>query len=119
LQIPVGLAFFFRNSALGRWAAFYPSPAGATESVLGLHAWEAVMARNPELPRPADDVEAVLVRRAGPAAGAYLVPVTVCYALVGLVRIHWRGFDGGAAVHARIDRFFEDLAGRADRVGRA
>ena len=30
LQIPVGLAFFFRNSTLGRVVAFYPGPAGAT-----------------------------------------------------------------------------------------
>ena len=30
LQIPVGMAFFFRNSALDRFAAFYPSPGGAT-----------------------------------------------------------------------------------------
>src|SRR5581483_11811527 len=32
LQVPIGLAFFFRNSATGRTTAFYPSPAGATES---------------------------------------------------------------------------------------
>ncbi len=31
LQIPVGLAFFFLNSALDRMVAFYPGPAGATE----------------------------------------------------------------------------------------
>ena len=36
LQIPVGLAFFFRNSALDRTVAFYPGPAGATESELDL-----------------------------------------------------------------------------------
>ena len=31
LQIPVGFAFFFRNSDLDRTVAFYPGPAGATE----------------------------------------------------------------------------------------
>src|SRR5262249_25542018 len=43
LQIPIGLAFFFRNSATGRTTAFYPSPAGATESELPLDAWDAVV----------------------------------------------------------------------------
>ena len=33
LQIPVRMAFLFRNSSLGRMVAFYPSPAGATESL--------------------------------------------------------------------------------------
>ena len=28
LEIPVGLAFFFENSLLGRTVAFYPGPAG-------------------------------------------------------------------------------------------
>ena len=32
MQIPVSVAFFFVNSVLGQVAAFYPSPAGATES---------------------------------------------------------------------------------------
>ena len=49
LQIPVGLAFFFPNSALGRTVAFYPGPAGATESELPLGAWDAIVAANPAL----------------------------------------------------------------------
>ena len=36
LEIPVGLAFFFRNSVQDRTVAFYPGPAGATESELPL-----------------------------------------------------------------------------------
>ncbi len=39
LQIPVSVAFFFLNSTLGRVAAFYPGPAGATESELPLDIW--------------------------------------------------------------------------------
>ena len=39
LQIPVGLAFLFRNSVQDRMIAFYPGPAGATESELPLDAW--------------------------------------------------------------------------------
>lgn len=38
LQIPVGLAFFFHNSDMGKTVAFYPGPAGATESELDLDA---------------------------------------------------------------------------------
>ncbi len=44
LQIPVGLAFFFRNSSLDRTVAFYPGPAGATESELDLAAWDGIRA---------------------------------------------------------------------------
>jgi len=49
LEIPVGLAFFFYNSDLERTIAFYPGPAGATESELPLDAWSAVTAENPQL----------------------------------------------------------------------
>ena len=42
------------------------------------------------------DVEALLVQR--PAAASFecfLVLIDACYELVGLVRMHWKGFDGG------------------------
>ncbi len=61
LQIPVGFAFFFRNSGLDRTVAFYPGPAGATESELDMAAWSAV-AGDPRVGLLADDVEALLVR---------------------------------------------------------
>ena len=35
-QIPIGLAFFMRSGTTGGIVAFYPSPAGATESELDL-----------------------------------------------------------------------------------
>ena len=38
-QIPIGLAFFMRSSVTDGVVAFYPSPAGATESELSLEAW--------------------------------------------------------------------------------
>ncbi|HMK13025.1 MAG TPA: DUF5947 family protein, partial [Acidimicrobiales bacterium] len=62
LQIPVSVAFFFVNSTLGRVAAFYPSPAGATESLLSLDVWDDIVASNPELATLLPDVEAILVR---------------------------------------------------------
>ena len=47
LQIPVSVAFFFLNSSLGRVAAFYPRPAGATESELPLDTWAEITPANP------------------------------------------------------------------------
>jgi hypothetical protein len=54
-------------------------------------------------------VEAVLVRD----GECFLVPVDTCYELVGLVRTHWKGFDGGAEAHRRIDEFFSGIRARA------
>ena len=62
LEIPVGLAFFFRNSVQGRTVAFYPGPAGATESELPLGAWDRIVDANPVLGSLAPDVEALIVR---------------------------------------------------------
>ncbi|CAN5499403.1 DUF5947 family protein [soil metagenome] len=114
LQIPVGLAFFFRNSSTERVAAFYPGPAGATESLLPLDAWSAIQARHPAVDSVDDDVEAVLVRRSksGPAE-AFIVPIDRCYELTGRLRMRWSGFDGGSEAHAEIDRFFDDVRARA------
>lgn len=119
LQIPVGLAFLFTNSAQGRTVAFYPGPAGATESELPLDAWESIRAANPALLTLVPDVEALLVRapgghdRRGAAADCHLVPVDACYELVGLLRRSWRGFDGGAEARALIEEFFATVAARS------
>lgn len=118
LQIPVGVAFFFTNSALGRTVAFYPGPAGATESELDLDAWNAI-GTDPRAGLLADDVEALLVRvpRSDEAENAppesYLVPIDACYEFVGRLRMLWRGFDGGQEARAFIDDFFSRIAARA------
>jgi hypothetical protein len=111
LQIPVGVAFFFRNSTLGRVVGVYPSPAGATESELPLGAWAAVVASVPGIDLAAD-VEALLVRVTGSAVDTYLVPIDVCYELVGHLRLLWKGFDGGQDVRRRLDEFFATVGGR-------
>jgi hypothetical protein len=115
LEIPVGLAFFFVNSVLGRTVAFYPGPAGATESELPLGAWERVLDGAPALRTVAPDVEAVIVRMPDRAAGGecLLVPIDRCYELVGGLRRIWRGFDGGQEARALIEGFFADLAARS------
>jgi hypothetical protein len=116
LEIPVGLAFFFVNSVLGRTVAFYPGPAGATESELPLGAWERIVAANPALGQLVPDVEALLVRlpdRAHAEAASYLLPIDRCYELVGALRTAWRGFDGGQEARALLEAFFADLARRS------
>ncbi len=116
LAIPVSVAFFFSHSSLGRVVAFYPSPAGATESELPLDAWEGIVTANPDLTTLEDDVEAVLLRKQGDAFSCYLVPVDSCYELVGHLRRLWRGFDGGQDVHRRLEQFFADVAARCRPV---
>lgn len=112
LAIPVSVAFFFTHSSLARTAAFYPSPAGATESELPLAAWAEIVSANPALATLADDVEAVLLRKEGDTFSCFLLPIDQCYELVGELRRRWRGFDGGQEVHRWLADFFRDVAAR-------
>jgi len=107
LGIPVGSAFFLRGEQ--GTTAFYPSPAGATECLLNLDAWRLLGAKYPTLTAALPEVEAILVHD----GECFLVPVDACYELVGLVRTHWKGFDGGAEAHRRIDEFFAAIRARA------
>jgi uncharacterized protein DUF5947 len=109
LQIPVSLAFLFQNSVQQRTIAFYPGPAGATESELPLAAWQRIVADNPTLAVLRPDVEALLVRR----SECYLVPIDACYELVGRLRMLWRGFDGGQEAHRAMDAFFARVRQRS------
>jgi hypothetical protein len=113
LAIPVGIAFFFSHSTLGKVVAFYPSPAGATESELSLDAWDGIVAANPALGTLAVDVEALLLRKREDDIECFLVPIDACYELVGHLRKLWRGFDGGNEVHQRLETFFGDIAARS------
>ena len=121
LQIPVGLAFFFRNSALDRTVAFYPGPAGATESELDLDAWNDIRTADPRLDMLADDTEAVLVRVPDDETAApqsYLLPIDACYEFVGRLRMLWHGFDGGQQVREFIAEFFDLVDNRSKVVPR-
>ena len=118
LMVPISMAFFFRSTPDARVVAFYPSPAGATESLLPLETWKDIEDANPILREMESDVEALLVNRIGHARGFtapeyYVLPIDECYKLVGLIRANWHGFSGGTEVWQQIGSFFEGLKQRA------
>lgn len=113
LHLPINLAFFVSSTPAGRVLALYPSPAGATESLLTLEAWQALVAEHPVLRELEPDVEALLVNRVGEAREYYRVPIDECFKLVGLIRASWRGLSGGSEVWEEIVRFFDGLKERS------
>jgi hypothetical protein len=119
LGVPVGLAFFFYSSRLEQWSVGFPSPAGATEAELGDGVWDAFLSKEKLPRRIRHDVEGFLVRTdRGAAPRGFIVPIDVCYDLVGLLRRRWRGMDGGDEARAAIGTFFDSLPRRARSTGR-
>lgn len=122
LEVPVGLAFFLRDSRDGSITGFYPSPAGATECRLDLQAWDQLVADHPLLSATAPDVEAVLIARSDAEPDdigleCFVVPIDACYDLAGRMRLQWRGFDGGAEAKASIAAFLAGVRSRARNLG--
>lgn len=117
LHLPINLAFFMRSTTHGRVIALYPSPAGTTESLPAEEAWDALVAKNPILAGLEPDVEALLINRLAFRSDCYIVGIDECYKLAGMIRIHWRGLSGGAAVWKEIGRFFVDLKRRCHAIG--
>lgn len=117
LMIPIEMAFLFHSTPHGKVMAYYPSPAGATESLLSLETWNDVVQGNPVLHELQADVEALLVNRVGTGRGVapeyYSVPIDECYKLVGLIRMHWRGLSGGTEVWREVKNFFTELKYKA------
>jgi hypothetical protein len=109
LALPINMAFFFHSTPAGKMMALYPSPAGATESLLPLETWETLVVANPELETMEPDVEALLVNRVGEAREYFIAPMDKCYELAGLIRTHWRGLHGGDVVWGKIGEFFGRL----------
>jgi hypothetical protein len=113
LMLPIQLAFFFNSSIEGRVIALYPSPAGATESLLPLDAWADIVKENPGLQTMRADVEALLVNRVREKREYFIAPIDKCYELVGLIRAKWTGLSGGTEVWQDIDKFFSLLKDRS------
>jgi hypothetical protein len=118
LMMPINMAFFFRSTPQNRVVALYPSPAGATESLLSLDSWDEIELENPMLLEMEADVEALLVNRIGHARGFsnpeyYLAPIDECFRLVGLIRSRWQGLSGGTEVWQEIGQFFSDLKSKS------
>ena len=109
LGLPIELAFIFHSTPAGRVMAMYPSPGGATESSVALSNWATLVADNPVLAGMEPDVQALLFNRLNGSREYYLAPLDVCFELVGLIRMHWRGFSGGDKVWEELSGFFSRL----------
>ena len=141
LMIPVNMVYIFcstgggerspseagvamREGKANRVMAFYPSPAGAMESLLSLEGWDELVGSNSILNDMEPDVEALLINRVQNRGGDnyrehFIVPIDACYELVGLIRLKWKGLSGGEEVWKAIAEFFAGLRTRATAVGRA
>lgn len=113
LSVPVDLAFFFHSSASGRAVAVYPSPAGPTPASVDPGAWQRMAEASPVLRTLEPDVEGLLVQGLERSRDAFLVPIDLCYELVGRLRLLWRGQSGGDLVRDDIRSFFKRLRERA------
>lgn len=120
LMVPIELAFFFKSGEPAKVSAFYPGPAGATESLLTLEAWSDIEEDNPALREMEPEVEALIANRVGATRGVeaqyYIVPIDECYKLVGLIRLHWHGLSGGTEVWREVTKFFASLRDRAETL---
>lgn len=115
LDIPVSIVFFFNNSKQDNFVGLYPGPAGATECQLSVQGWQRLVMEDERIRDIEPDVEAILIRSSDEFLDAFLVPLDLCYQLVGSIRKLWRGFDGGSEARSSIEEFFETLRSRALR----
>lgn len=107
--IPIGLAFFMRTGDPDRVVAFYPSPAGATESEIDGGSWARVREMNPALERLEPDSEALIVNRMDETHQHAIAPIDDCYKLVGMIKSSWEGISGGTGPELAISQFFAEL----------
>ncbi|MDB4961910.1 MAG: hypothetical protein JWP01_1909 [Myxococcales bacterium] len=115
LGVPVGLAFVFHSTRLGRPVLCYPGPAGVTEAEAPPGVWEALLAASPAAATLEPDVEALLIRgeRGAPHLQSFVIPIDAAYALAGRLRVCWRGFTGGDEAQRELDAFFAEITERA------
>ncbi len=124
LMIPVNMVYMFQNSMEKHVVAYYPSPAGAMESLLSLEGWNELVRDNPILDELEPDVEALLINRVRNRGGEdyrehFIVPIDACYELVGLIRLTWKGLSGGEEAWKSIADFFASLRAKSRIVERS
>ncbi len=107
--IPVNMAFLVMSSSHKGAIAYYPGPAGATESKLKMDPWDRLGELNPVLNEMSPDLEALLINRLDALPQYFIVPVDSCYELIGRIRIAWKGISGGREVNDTIRQFFNGL----------
>jgi hypothetical protein len=105
LGVPVGLAFFVRDSGEAPVHAEYPSPSGRVRSELPAGAWSALEAIHPELTRLPPATQAFVVERGGQRL--HRLSIDLCYELCAEVRRAWS--SGGESARVAIERFYADL----------
>ena len=112
LAMPIDLAFFFYHSPQRKMVTMYPSPAGATESLLPLTRMGNLVRRNSALRRWRPDVEALLINRVRQQRAEYiLVPIDKCFELVGTHSDALARFIRRQEVWREIDEFFRAAKG--------
>jgi hypothetical protein len=113
-RIPVNMAFIVYNSARQKPVAYYPSPAGATESELRLESWDVLTQKNPVLNDMDDDLEGFMINRLDEPHEHFIMPIDCCYKLIGLIRTTWQGLNGGEEMRSSVRTFFDELKRKGD-----
>lgn len=110
LRVPVGLAFFVKQSDAAV-VAHYPSPMGSTRSEVAAGDWAAVEKGSVALGGMRSGVEALLVWKSvgGARREHWILGVDECFRLAAIVRGNWSGMSGGTALWRAVAGFFQEL----------
>ena len=108
LAIPVSIAFFLHNTDARTGSSPVPQP-GRGHGERAARWTPGASAPGPGAGRRCSPTS----RRCSCGAGepCLLVPIDACYRLVGLVKLHWRGFDGGSEAWSGDRRLLRRAAG--------